>query len=69
MARELPFDEVKECECNKHAQDSRGQCGGLTWPNVLWKQVRGTTMTDKEISYGEDSMVQKQAEKALASSL
>src|SRR5450759_2506929 len=69
MARELPFDEVKECECKEHAQDSCGQCGGLASPNVARKQARGAIVIDKEIRSGEAAVVQKRSEEALVSSL
>src|SRR5450830_801949 len=68
MTSKLSFDEIKECECKEHAQDSRGQCGGLASPNVARKQARGAIMIDKEIRSGEDSMVQKQAEEVLQES-
>jgi len=68
MASKLSFDEVKERECKEHAQDSRGQCGGLASPNVARKQVRGAIMIDKEIRSGEAAVVQKQVEKALRES-
>src|SRR5664280_846015 len=74
MARELLFDEVKKSSgaasaTNLHRTVAGSVGRGLTWPNVVWKQVRGTTMIDKEIRSGEDLLLQKQAEEALASSL
>src|SRR5450830_1146927 len=68
MASKLLFDEVKERECNKDAQDSRGQCGGLASPNVVRNQARGATMTDKEIRSGEAAVVQRPSEEALRDS-
>ena len=68
MASKLLFDEVKERECNKDAQDSRGQCGGLASPNVAQKQVRGAIMIDKEIRSGEAAVVQKRSEETLRDS-
>src|SRR5664280_2423995 len=74
MARELLFDEVKKSSgaasaTNLHRTVAGSVGRGLPWPNVVWKQVRGTTMIDKEIRSGEDLLLQKQAEEALASSL
>src|SRR5450830_1078170 len=68
MASKLLFDEVKERECNKDAQDSRGQCGGLASPNVVRDSARGATMTDKEIRSGETAVVQRPSEEALRDS-
>jgi len=41
---------------------------GLTWPNVVWKLVRGATMTDKEIRSDEAAVVQRPSEEALRDS-
>src|SRR5450830_709669 len=68
MTSKLSFDEIKECECKEHAQDSRGQCGGLASPNVARKQARGATMTDKEIRSDEAAVVQKRSEETLRDS-
>src|SRR5450756_546336 len=68
MASKLSFDEIKECECKEHAQDSRGQCGGLASPNVARNQARGATMTDKEVRSDEAAVVQKRSEETLRDS-
>src|SRR5664280_2464858 len=56
----------RSCASREHAQDSRWQCGmSLAWPHIAWEQAGGEIVVDRKLGSGEDSMMQKQANKAV----